>query len=122
MNLRRLRLLPLFAALLALASGFLIAAPQTVRAQEGTQFEADESAARNRGVVQGEILSVDYARGMLDLQTRRGRVTIALTPGTGIMRGDHQYATVADLVPHARVSVYVSEINGRLVAQLIRIQ
>jgi len=47
---------------------------------------------------------------------------IIVQPGTSIARRGGQYGTIADLVPGARVAVYVSQAGGRLIAELIRIR
>ncbi|GAC1387885.1 MAG: hypothetical protein NVSMB31_00930 [Vulcanimicrobiaceae bacterium] len=84
----------------------------------------DEHAAvgQNRGVLQGDIAGVDYAQGILHLQTaRHGRVDVQILPSTNIVRRGDQYGTIADLAPGVRVSVNVSQVGGRLTAQIIRI-
>lgn len=84
--------------------------------------DGDEDAqARDRGVLQGEIVGVDFERGILRLQTQRGRVDVQILPSTSILRRG-QYGTIADLTQGARVSVNVSEVGGRLVAQIIRMR
>ena len=90
---------------------------------EQDQTENDfEAQSRDRGVLEGDIAGVDYARGILHLQTaRRGRVDVLVLPSTNIMRRGDQYGTIADLAQGAHISVYVSEVAGRLTAQIIRI-
>lgn len=79
----------------------------------------EDAQARDRGVVQGEIVGVDFERGILRLQTQRGRVDVQILPSTSILRRG-QNGTIADLTQGVRVSVNVSEVGGRLVAQIIR--
>ena len=87
------------------------------------QDESNDSDARDRGVLQGEILGVDFARGIMHLQVpRRGRVDVEILPSTNIVRRGNQYGTIADLAQGAHISVNVSEVGGRLIAQIIRIQ
>ena len=81
-----------------------------------------EAQAHDRGVLQGDVSSVDYAKGIMQVQTSRGRVDIQILPSTSIMRRGDQYGTIADLVPGTHVSVYVSEVSGHLTAQIIRIR
>ena len=91
----------------------------TVAEREDAQDE--DAQARDRGVVQGEIVGVDFERGILHLQTQRGRVDVQILPSTSILRRG-QNGTIADLTQGARVSVNVSEVGGRLVAQIIRMR
>ena len=96
---------------------------QVLLSDDQDQSENDfEAQSRDRGVLEGDIAGVDYARGILHLQTaRRGRVDVLVLPSTNIMRRGDQYGTIADLAQGAHVSVYVSEVAGRLTAQIIRI-
>jgi hypothetical protein len=48
-------------------------------------------------------------------------VPIAVTPSTSIFRGEN-FASFTELERGSRVDVDVSEIDGRLVAQIIRIR
>lgn len=89
------------------------------RDDDGAQDE--DAQARDRGVVQGEIVGVDFERGILHLQTQRGRMDVQILPSTSILRRG-QYGSIADLRQGARVSVNVSEVGGRLVAQIIRMR
>ncbi len=96
---------------------------QVIAAEDQDQNDGDaDTQGRDRGVLDGEIAGVDYARGILHIQTaRRGRVDVFILPSTNIMRRGDQYGTIADLAQGAHISVYVSEVAGRLTAQIIRI-
>ena len=78
-------------------------------------------AARSHGVVTGTIIGVDYGSASIVVGTSRGVVAVAVTPSTSIFRGSG-FASFSDLARGARVSVDVSEIDGRLIAQIIRIR
>lgn len=91
----------------------------TVADRDRDDGQDEDAQARDRGVVQGEIVGVDFERGIVRLQTQRGRVDVQILPSTSIVRRG-QYGTIADLTQGARVSVNVSEVGGRLVAQIIR--
>ena len=99
------------------------AVAQVLISEDQDQTENDfEAQSHDRGVLEGDIASVDYARGILHVQTaRRGRIDVVILPSTNIMRRGDQYGTIADLAPGAHISVYVSEVAGRLTAQIIRI-
>ena len=104
------------------ASVFPPAAPAAYTIGLDDQQNDEQNGARDRGVLQGEIVGIDYARGILHLQTRRGRIDVLIQPSTNIMRRGDQYGTIADLAQGAHISINVSEVGGRLVAQIIRIQ
>jgi len=102
------------------ASSVIHAATPAMGGDEEDQ--GNERDSRDRGVLQGAVVGVDYARGILRLQTpKRGRVDVHVLPSTNIVRRGDQYATMADLAQGAHISVFVSEVAGRLTAQLIRI-
>ena len=84
--------------------------------------ENAQSQARARGIINGSVAGVDYAHGVVRVVSGRGVVDIMVLPGTGIVRPGNQYGTIADLVRGTRVAVYVSQVGGRLVAELIRIR
>ncbi len=96
---------------------------QVLIAEGQEQSDNDvETQGHDRGVLDGDIVGVDYTRGILHVQTaRRGRVDVVILPSTNIMRRGDQYGTIADLAQGAHISVYVSEVAGRLTAQIIRI-
>lgn len=87
-------------------------------------FSNASSADRgtDRGVVRGRIVGVDYSDGSLVLSNGRGRSEVQVTPGTNIFFGRDGFATLSDLTPGRMVDVFVSQIAGRLVAQIIRIR
>ncbi|MDQ6929967.1 MAG: hypothetical protein M3126_04795 [Candidatus Eremiobacteraeota bacterium] len=120
-------LLPLQARASALppVSHASVVAVDAEQGDQGDQSDENdvETQGKSRGVLQGEVLGVDYARGILHLQTaRQGRLSIQILPSTSIMRRGDQYGTIADLAPGTRLSVYVSEVSGHLTAQIIRIR
>jgi hypothetical protein len=80
-------------------------------------FEAPHS----HGMVSGRILAVDYGDAAIVVATPRGPVPVAVTPSTSIFRGGG-YASLADLSRGARVDIDVTDVGGRLIAQVIRIR
>jgi len=107
----------LAAVLGAAGTGFAVADPppwaHTVPLADGF--------ARSHAVVSGRIVGIDFATASILVETTHGRVPIAVTPSTSIFRGD-EFASFAELGRGSRVDVDVSEIAGRLVAQIIRIR
>ena len=83
-------------------------------------FEAGKSA-HDAGMVKGEVESVDYSSGTIVVRTGHGRAEVAVLPSTTIYKGD-QYATLADIHRGLSVAISVSDVDGRLVAQIIRLK
>lgn len=111
------------AALMAFAAVPVLADPPPWAHGLGIYNTDDEQGrASDRGVLTGSIVGVDYSDGAMVLATNRGRVEIQVTPSTSIFFGNHGYATLSDLARGSRVQVFVSQIDGRLVAQIIRIK
>ncbi len=81
----------------------------------------ESSKAHPAGVLRGSIESVDYASGSIELRSSRGEQTIAVVPSTTIYNGN-EYAALSDLRKGQTVEVSVVEIDGRLVAQSIRLK
>jgi hypothetical protein len=83
-------------------------------------FESGKTS-RDAGTIRGEIQSVDYGTGLITVRTSRGPVQVSVLPSTSIyVHG--QYATLADLRRGANVEISVSEVDGRLVAQIIHLK
>jgi hypothetical protein len=78
-------------------------------------------SARSHATVSGRVVGVDFATNSILVETSHGRVPIAVTPSTSIFRGE-SFASFTELERGSRVDVDVSEIDGRLVAQIIRIR
>ncbi|HEY8298210.1 MAG TPA: DUF5666 domain-containing protein [Candidatus Baltobacteraceae bacterium] len=91
-------------------------------AHHGVYNFEDGGQAQDRGSVAGTIASVDYSSGEFTLDTAKGRITVQVTPSTSIFRGKSGYAALTDLRQGARVQVFVSQVDGRLIAQIIRIR
>ncbi len=109
--------LAVFAAVPALADS-----PPWAHGLNVYNTDDEQGRASDRGVLSGSIVGVDYSDGAMVLATKSGRVQIQVTPSTNIFFGNHGYATLSDLARGSRVQVFVSEIDGRLVAQIIRIK
>jgi hypothetical protein len=78
-------------------------------------------AAAAHGSISGTIAGIDYGSASILVATARGVVPVAVTPTTSIFRGP-TYASFGDLARGARITVDFSQIDGRLVAQIIRIR
>ena len=77
------------------------------------------AASPHPGEIRGTVQSVDYGSSKLVVRTRTGSESVDVAPSTQIyLRGRN--ATLAEVRVGGRVAIRVSEIDGRLVAQIIR--
>ncbi len=112
----------LAAALGAGSTGFAVADPSPPPPwAHGHGLPLVDGSARSHAVVSGRVIGVDFATNSILVETSHGRVPIAVTPSTSIFRGA-SFASFAELGRGSRVDIDVSEIDGRLVAQIIRIR
>ncbi|MBC5829513.1 MAG: hypothetical protein GIW98_04905 [Candidatus Eremiobacteraeota bacterium] len=83
---------------------------------------AHSPGAKDRGVVVGQVVDIDYGRGVVTLQTQhKGKLEIVVSPSTSILSRDNDYGTISDIARGSRLSVFISEVDGHLVAQIIHI-
>lgn len=79
-------------------------------------------AAHNAGMVRGTVENVDYSGGMVTIRTRGHEiVSVAVVPSTAIYQGG-QYGTFSDLRRGQLVEISMYEVDGRLIAQSIRVK
>lgn len=79
-----------------------------------------DGRARDRGEIHGTIRAVDYGSEMLVVRTAKGRERVAVSPSTQIYVHGHN-ASLAEVHDGNVVDIFVSDIDGHLVAQIIRI-
>jgi hypothetical protein len=104
----------------AAQAGAPVAAP-TDDADKASGEKADH--ARNAGVVEGEVMSVDYQRGLIALQTpKRGRVDVFVLPSTNIQGRGDSFHTIADISRGSRLRIFLSERAGKFIAQIIHLR
>ncbi len=97
-----------FAAAAALLAAAIFWAPQA-------------SASPPTHTISGRVDSVDYSQGTIVVRRGGERITIAVVPSTQIYLHDSS-GTFADVRPGAQIDVFVSEIDGHLVAQIIHLK
>ena len=83
-------------------------------------YNSGDDRARDRGTIVGEVIGVDYGQGQLLVENRQGKFALVVLPSTTILRGS-DYGTLTDVVRGMHVSIQASEVDGRMVAQIIRI-
>ncbi len=79
------------------------------------------SPSRPAARVHGVIESIDYASGTLVVRSGGHTTMVAVVPSTSIYGGP-SYAGLSDLRRGQNVDISVYEIDGRLVAQSIRLK
>ncbi len=100
-----------FAAAAALLAATVLWAPQALA----------RPPAHAPSTISGRVDSVDYGQGTMVVRRGQERLTIAVGPSTQIYLHDSS-GTFADVRAGAQVDVFVSDIGGRLVAQIIRLK
>lgn len=79
--------------------------------------------AKNAGIVEGEVVSVDYQRGLIGLQSpKRGRVDVFVLPSTNIQGRGDSFHTIADIGRGSRLRIFLSQRAGRFIAQIIHLR
>ena len=79
--------------------------------------------AKNAGVVEGEVVSVDYQRGMIGLMsTTRGHVDVTVLPSTNIQGHGDSFHTIADISRGSRLRIFLSQRAGQFFAQIIHLR
>jgi hypothetical protein len=102
-------------------TGFAFADPPPWAHGHGHKADEQQGSPRSHATVTGTIAGIDYLNASILVATPRGMVPVAVTPTTSIFRGS-TFASFSDLGRGAHVSVDVSQIDGRLIAQIIRIR
>jgi len=73
------------------------------------------------GPVSGNVLSVDYGRNQLTVASHGRAIVVIVLPSTAIYRGE-RYATLTDLQAGMHVDISVNQVDGNVIAQIIRIR
>jgi hypothetical protein len=79
--------------------------------------------ARNGGVIEGQVVAVDYRAGTMAVQTpNRGRVDVIVLPSTNIQDAKNKFHTIADIDRGAHVQVFTSQRGALFIAQIIHLR
>jgi hypothetical protein len=106
---------------LVLAVGMAVVPLVAAAAPSPAPTAAD--AARNGGMIDGRVNYVDFQRSMLGVDSPgRGKVDVSVMPTTSIESRDAGYHAFTDIRPGQRVSIMSSLVDGKYVAQIIRIR
>lgn len=81
------------------------------------------ASARDGGIVQGRIVSIDYFERRMELRERRNRmVDVYILPSTSIQGKANDYHSIADLRKGETVDVLTSVEGRRTNAEIIKIR
>ena len=78
--------------------------------------------ARDGGMIEGRVNYIDVQRGMLGVDSPKGKVDVTVMPSTSIESRDAGYHVFSDIKAGQRVSIMSSFMGGKYVAQIIRIR
>jgi hypothetical protein len=83
---------------------------------------ATDADARDGGVIEGRVMTIDYQRGTLSVDTsRQGRMDVSVMPSTTVQSSDPGYHTLSDVSRGSKVQIFISKSAGKLIAQIIRL-
>ena len=112
-------------AVLTVLAVFLLpvaAAAAPPPAPSPTATVADDTEARNGGVIFGRVTNVNYQNGIVTVDSKsRGRVDVSTMPTTSVQSEDPGYHTLTDVSKGSKVQIFISRTAGKLVAQIIRL-
>jgi hypothetical protein len=73
------------------------------------------------GVIEGRVTNVDYARGVVTVESTQGRVDVTTMPTTSVQSDDPGYHTLTDVSKGSRVRIFISKTAGKVIAQIIKL-
>ncbi len=83
---------------------------------------ASGGGARDGGMIDGQIASVDYQRGFITVQSpARGKIDVQVLPSTNIQGRGNSYHGISDLNRGDHVHVFTSQSGNHYTAQIIQI-
>ena len=77
--------------------------------------------AQSGGLVEGRVTNVDYARGVVDVDTPHGAVSDSVMPSTSVQSSEPGYHALSDVARGSHVQIFTSKSAGRLIAQIIKL-
>src|SRR5271166_1018333 len=127
------RLLPSALALPIVAASFAVAPvwadPPTVThfsPQKKTSAPEDDYSkgvvkSRYAGVIEGQVVAVDYRSGIMSVQTGNRRIDVIVLPSTNIQGHNNNFHSIADISKGARIQVFMSQRGPNYVAEIIHL-
>jgi hypothetical protein len=116
-----MRPVPLVVLLLSVVLIPLVAQADPRPASPSAAASADGDA-RDGGVIEGRVTSIDYQRGTMSVDTsHQGRMDVSVMPSTTVQSSDPGYHTLSDVSRGSKVQIFISRSAGKLIAQIIRL-
>ena len=107
---------------IVLVLGLFFVPAAALAAPSPTPSTAPTAAARDGGVIEGKVASIDYSRGVVTVDSRtQGRVDVSTMPSTSVQSDDPGYHSITDVSKGSKVQIFISKTAGKLVAQIIRL-
>lgn len=103
---------------------FAVAADVPLTPTVGSDDEkgASKERAHDAGVVDGHVLSIDRAHGVMSVRSSRGTYDIVVLPSTTIRGESTEFHTIVDIQKNQHVRVFMSERAGVYYAQIIHLK
>ncbi len=111
----------LFGCLSAPASAQAPRSPFVLADDDDDATPSPDVHARNAGVIEGQVVAVDYRTDVIAVQTASRRYMIVVLPSTNIQGHSNTFHTIADIAKGERVQIYMSQRGNSFVAQIIHL-
>jgi hypothetical protein len=96
-------------------------APFLVADDDDDSTPSPDVRVRNAGVIEGQVVAVDYRTDVIAVQTSSRRYQIVVLPSTNIQGHSNTFHTIADISKGERVQIYMSQRGNSFVAQIIHL-
>lgn len=116
------RRLVFLSLIVALAPGVALGAkPTPAPAVPAATAPPADTRAHDGGMIDGRITAVDFQRNVISVDSARGRIDVQVMPTTSIQGKDPGYRAISDLRAGERVEIFSSVSAGKFIAQIIKI-
>lgn len=109
--------------MLSVVLAFLMATAPFAALAQSDEAPDGGVRARNAGVINGRVVSIDYRTGIAEVATRkRGRFEVQILPSTVIEGPTSGFHTITDIVKGSRIRVFLSQRGSSFNAQIVRLK
>jgi hypothetical protein len=99
-----------------------VRSPFPVLAQQADKPAAMVLPKASGGIVSGQVMSVDYQRGLLGVMSSGHRIDVTVLPSTNIQGKGSGYHSIAEISRGSLVQIFTSQTDGKYTAQIIRLR
>lgn len=110
-----------FALLTAAVAALSLAGPAASATPPAAASETPPPRASNGGVINGQVESVDYQRGILAVTAHGKKMEVTVLPSTSIQGPGGGYHSIAEITRGAQVQIFTSVTEGKWTAQIIKL-